>query len=917
MTKELQLLKSLGLEAKEAARIVYSGNENLERYLIKNNKYLSKALPDLKTLKKTTVTLTKATKDAKDLATKASEAAKKTKELLDKTQKTVAETKKIVSATKKFAEETKKIVDGVKKVTDLFQKTLGKKVPGGIGAGANMLASLATAGITVLAVKTSEELLDIRIRELDRDSAQLSLLFYKSEKNYRYIQRVETRVDGLSAGYDVLASYQGNLTQRLNKNEHDFLFLKQETTQQLNALSEVIRVSNINSYNNDLKLQNQILELAEKIKGIKAGTPGNNLILDLVNAKLALVNESIAKNERLNQAERDSIKKEIKSLNDKIPSNNNNQSNNNSFNPSQLWQAINTNKAYTTNSLNNSKEALNQLKSLKVSDSKQEKRLQFLEKDVPKKFEARRQFEAQTEAQFKEQKKTNENQDKDISNVKTEIGNVKADISNVKESNELVATSVKIVDGKIESVKYTKLDKADYDNGIKIVDGKIEPLKKTTQKNESDLNTLAGGFTALGSGMVKLQQDLNNLKNKPIKLSPQNFPDLDLLKKDIENFKKENDNFKKETEKVNKEGNDLIKNILPTLLPILHLIPAKTADGLKPSIPTIPQIENAAATGTCKTLQPNGCMRTNLDNLENNIKTNDTNNSNGLWNKVNGGLNGLNLGANAAQMNLLNQIDSKLGPQVTGGISGFLDNFLKKFNDLAKWMHLDRVLNILIWWQTLHNASMLSQNIASTLGQGIDNLITLFGLKDSEGKPFSISSILGKAYVDFAKAALGEETYKNLNATWNKYNRIYQAATNMLNSLQSIYYSIFGALNTIGSWNAKVGNALKKWGAVSEKAYEWFNPTPNFNNKFFNALEAGQQVADAFEQITSEGVSIQQNIKEMGEQKTELDKALSQGDGSKQANSTPEAKKVKDDEDNAKNASKSPLISDADKIKPE
>lgn len=228
-------------------------------------------------------------------------------------------------------------------------------------------------------------------------------------------------------------------------------------------------------------------------------------------------------------------------------------------------------------------------------------------------------------------------------------------------------------------------------------------------------------------------------------------------------------------------------------------------------------------------------------------------------------------------------------------------------------MHLDRALNILIWWQTLHNAYMLSNNLGQTLTSAISNVLAVVGIKDAEGNALDIGSIIGKTFDEAAKTALGEKTWGGMKAEWKKYNRIYQAAANLLNSIQSIGQSVLSALEVIGSWNAKIGNALRKWGEVGEKAYGWMNPTPNFQNKFFTALENTENVISQVDSIASEVLSAQDTIKQLGGQKEELDKSLKEEDGTKQAKEIPEAVKLKDKEDKAKEESKSLEINNLDK----
>lgn len=265
-------------------------------------------------------------------------------------------------------------------------------------------------------------------------------------------------------------------------------------------------------------------------------------------------------------------------------------------------------------------------------------------------------------------------------------------------------------------------------------------------------------------------------------------------------------------------------------------------------------------------------------------------------------------------LSLLGVINTKLGPQLpNGGISGFLQKFFEKFNKVANWLHLDRALNILIWWQTLHNAYMLSNNLGQTLTSAISNVLAVVGIKDAEGNALDIGSIIGKTFDDAAKTALGEKTWGGMKAEWKKYNRIYQAAANLLNSIQSIGQSTLSALEIVGNWNASIGNALRKFGVVAENAYKWMNPSVNFQNRFFTALEKTEELVSQVDAIASEVLSIRDTVKQIGEQNKELQSSLGQEDKSKQNKEPPEAKKEKETAEKSKAVSAGTAIVDNDK----
>lgn len=303
----------------------------------------------------------------------------------------------------------------------------------------------------------------------------------------------------------------------------------------------------------------------------------------------------------------------------------------------------------------------------------------------------------------------------------------------------------------------------------------------------------------------------------------------------------------------------------------------------------------------CEIAAPGGCLGSRHD------QTQQQNAANGnKLDAINAALNAGNLGANAQLLAGQATILERLGPQLPGGLSGKLER-------LAKWLHLDRVLNILIWWQTLHNAYMLSANLGQTLTSAISNVLAAIGIKDAEGSALDIGQILGGQFDNLAKTVIGESEWGGIKAEYKKWNRIYQAAANLMYSIQSIGASILNALEVVGSWVALIGNALRKWGEVSERAYRWMNPQIDFQNKYFTALENAENVVSQIDVVASEVLSIQDTVKQIKDQKTEMDNALKQVDNSKQKDIPSEAEKLKQQETESKAASTAPELSETDK----
>jgi hypothetical protein len=251
----------------------------------------------------------------------------------------------------------------------------------------------------------------------------------------------------------------------------------------------------------------------------------------------------------------------------------------------------------------------------------------------------------------------------------------------------------------------------------------------------------------------------------------------------------------------------------------------------------------------------------------------------------------------------LTTINNKLGDELpNGGMSGFL----KRFWDS---MGITRILSILTFITTVHNAFQLSSAITQTLFSAFDNVLNLFNikLKDSEGNEEDTSSWVGQEIENLFKTVFGGDTVEAVETNFKKWNRVYQAATNMLDATQGMLSSLTQGLEIVGQYTGKIGNALKRSGAVLENTYDWMNPSPNFHqSKFFRFLNNTEEVVENLEQITSEAVSARDNWNELKEGATEFKTAMNEAVDSKTS-----------EESSAKALSQSGAIDKADEQKPD
>ncbi|WP_016953538.1 hypothetical protein [Anabaena sp. PCC 7108] len=383
---------------------------------------------------------------------------------------------------------------------------------------------------------------------------------------------------------------------------------------------------------------------------------------------------------------------------------------------------------------------------------------------------------------------------------------------------------------------------------------------------------------------LALNPKINDLKKTDTSLKGE-IDDLNQQLKKVGTDIKGLDTKIKEREKVDIEANEKLDKMIP-LVSGIPFIPAKVVDTIKPNIPTLPQINNEVGKAVCNSFN-GGCGKAALDKQAAQINNSDKVNNNDLFNK-------LNAGANAGLLAGQQEILKRIGNFIPGGLSG-------KLIDGFKWLQVDRALNILTFGATVHNAAMLSNDILQTLIGAMTNVLTLIIPKDDAGNAFNIGEAINGTVESVVKGIVGEENYTNLTNAWAKANRIYQATTNVLNNVFDLGSTITNALEIVGGQQGLIGNALRLWGVVGEKAYNWMNPSPSYDNQILIKLEKLNQTASTVQMVTQVPLDVISSVNNLTESATELVKAVNQDEGAKDGIKSADAKKVKAENEESKN----------------
>ena len=413
---------------------------------------------------------------------------------------------------------------------------------------------------------------------------------------------------------------------------------------------------------------------------------------------------------------------------------------------------------------------------------------------------------------------------------------------------------------------------------------RLQQAEQELEKEERRLTNLEpSSTTALQKNQIQqTRQRIIQLRNRvtnpptqpetPAQTPPQTTPELDRIREQLTNV------------------GIGIALLTPTLIPINNINNNTTPEALR----------RAARQGTCETLQPGGCLTGLANNAQ--AAANNSNQNNNLLNQI------LNIlrGANETLLPFIWQrvqaIDTKLGAQMPGGISGFLQTAFRA-------TRLDKIINALTLITVLHNAAMLSRNLGQTLGELTSQALATIGIKDENGSPLDINGELGKQVNNLMSTVLGAETWAGTKLAWNKANAILSSASQIVYTVRSMFDSGREVTEWIANNTGKIGNALKRFRLVGENAYPHMAENVSHQNawmlkvqRYREGVDSLDDAASSLQGVLGEVQNIQQEAQELNEQKQRFDKAIQDAQPKTILDNNP----VKEKAAAAKTASQSP-----------
>ena len=192
----------------------------------------------------------------------------------------------------------------------------------------------------------------------------------------------------------------------------------------------------------------------------------------------------------------------------------------------------------------------------------------------------------------------------------------------------------------------------------------------------------------------------------------------------------------------------------------------------------------------------------------------------------------------------------------------------------------DKIMSALTTVVVLHNAMMISGNLATTISEATNLGLQALGITDEESNPINIGASVKAKLNEMLVRVLGKTRAEALTIRIAAANRVYQASANVLNLAREIGDTARNIAEVTAENTGKIGNALLDAGVVFDDAYDKMvdnvNPQSKAQmklEKFRNGAEVLENAANAITEISSSVLEIKDLRKELGQGKAKLDTA--------------------------------------------
>ncbi len=273
---------------------------------------------------------------------------------------------------------------------------------------------------------------------------------------------------------------------------------------------------------------------------------------------------------------------------------------------------------------------------------------------------------------------------------------------------------------------------------------------------------------------------------------------------------------------------------------------------------TNPQnISNTVEQSICQNTQPDGCLTQGI--------TNPLQQGQDFLRDKLDAINALLSGANATLNAQILAITTATNNIVTSGWASTA---------------IDKTLNAANFALSLHNAMMLSTNIAETILDVLTVILDITDVTDASGNPIDVADWLKEKIEAVIKSLVGAQNYTELTLKLNAANRIYQAGMNILDNVTDLMDTAMDLDEYTGENISRIGNALRASGVVSFDAYEeMLEDLDNARDRsrWLARLENIEEVTDKVYAITDNIRDIKETGQELLDSRDEFKTAISDG----------------------------------------
>lgn len=242
---------------------------------------------------------------------------------------------------------------------------------------------------------------------------------------------------------------------------------------------------------------------------------------------------------------------------------------------------------------------------------------------------------------------------------------------------------------------------------------------------------------------------------------------------------------------------------------------------------------------------------------------------NNLSNAFNTGLNFYNASLNTQILPIVRSTNNIIKNAETG--LKVTSNFVQK---AWKATFNDKVIGVMNLVLNVHNGIMLSNNIASTVGDTISAGLNAIGIKDAEDNPIDVNNIVRQKIMGLIQSIIGTANYQKLTGKIVSTNRILSAGQNIISITRSLADSARDIDEQTGENVSKIGNALRDSGTIEHDSYTYMPEDIFPGNKFTRMLEKGTDIADGVYDVTNTVQDISEDLQEMSEARKEFKEAI-------------------------------------------